>query len=596
MSCVRANNREECESGLLKDLLEPLSTENCLCVLLARMNDHTKAYTGLEVTYNGIKLIRTSDPSAKVVLDNLVPPLAPLSVLHIGTQRPMNLIPKKFSPSLPCVVDLMMEHLSVLTIFPETLENMSIHYPGGNTSTASTEHTFIISTINDGRIEGKDKIMSDDVRAKEEVSIDLPNKTPRPYTHEQVNIKTDSRTAGQEPADSETDDLETDEPEVVEQGIAYSETADLGPHVLIPTNQDTADPKNTLLGTIALETTDHETDAQIYTEPETANLGTYDPDKENAYSETAEKETVDRESTESDPDILPTPHQKTSDSKTADTKTANLGTSDPDQENFDAETAETETADPVVLPTSHQETADTETAIIGNTVLKSVDSETTGLETSDVETAHSETTDPEIADISIGTSDQKSSKPETNELETADQETTDQNTSAHDETATGNVPIDDTAQINESLADELVYKNTINESTGSGSYVAVSLSPDVDSEKLTPEKSRENSTSNPILFLQKGIYTDVVKKLSSKSIKPWLKDCGLKPASTLVTNKKILLGHIEGAIAGDTMLSAQFIGRLTKNMNDSAILTELFNFGINEKEMQEQEKLSCRVI
>ena len=129
-----------------------------------------------------------------------------------------------------------------------------------------------------------------------------------------------------------------------------------------------------------------------------------------------------------------------------------------------------------------------------------------------------------------------------------------------------------------------MYKNTLNESTGSGSYVAVSLSPDVDSEKLTPEKTRENSTSNPILFLQKGIYTDVVKKLSSKSIKPWLKDCGLKPASTLVTNKKILLGHIEGAIAGDTTLSAQFIGRLTKNMNDSAILTELFNFGINEKE------------
>ena len=111
--------------------LNQSASENCLCILLCRMNDHTKAITGLEMKHNGIWIIKTTDPSAKVELENLVPPLTPFTFLHIGDQRTMNFIPRKFDLSLPCVIDLIMEHLSLLTIIPETLEHMSIHYPVG---------------------------------------------------------------------------------------------------------------------------------------------------------------------------------------------------------------------------------------------------------------------------------------------------------------------------------------------------------------------------------------------------------------------------------------------------------------------------------
>ena len=90
-------------------------------------------------------------------------------------------------------------------------------------------------------------------------------------------------------------------------------------------------------------------------------------------------------------------------------------------------------------------------------------------------------------------------------------------------------------------------------------------------------------TSKEMLFLQKDIYIDIIEKLSSKNIRPWIKDCGIKPAHALADNKKLLFNHIEEAMLGNKTLSVALIGRLTKTMNDSAISTELFNFGIEVK-------------
>ena len=53
-----SDSKEECKSNFLKDLLEPVSNENCLRILLCCTNDHTKAITGQEMKHNGIKIIK----------------------------------------------------------------------------------------------------------------------------------------------------------------------------------------------------------------------------------------------------------------------------------------------------------------------------------------------------------------------------------------------------------------------------------------------------------------------------------------------------------------------------------------------------------
>ena len=103
-------------------------------------------------------------------------------------------------------------------------------------------------------------------------------------------------------------------------------------------------------------------------------------------------------------------------------------------------------------------------------------------------------------------------------------------------------------------------------------------------DKNTEPRKPSTLADKETLFLQKTIYSNVIDILSSKNIKPWMKDCGLKPAPTLLTNKKLLLRHIEEAIFEDKTLTISFIIKLTKNLNDPAISTELFNFGIAEKE------------
>ena len=87
-----------------------------------------------------------------------------------------------------------------------------------------------------------------------------------------------------------------------------------------------------------------------------------------------------------------------------------------------------------------------------------------------------------------------------------------------------------------------------------------------------------------MLFLQKDIYIDLIEKLSSKNKRSCIKDCGIKPAHALADNKSLLLNHIEEAMLENKTLSIALIGRLTKTLNDSAISTELFNFGIEVKE------------
>ena len=142
-----AHTRDDCESSILKNLLQPICKDNCLKGLLARMNDHVNDCTGLQIIYDGLKIIKSTDCTVKVSLDSVVPPKTPLSILHIGKTRQMNIIPKKFDPNLPCVVDLSMENLSLLTIFPETLDSMSVYYPSECASTVPDENIFIITFI-----------------------------------------------------------------------------------------------------------------------------------------------------------------------------------------------------------------------------------------------------------------------------------------------------------------------------------------------------------------------------------------------------------------------------------------------------------------
>ena len=86
------------------------------------------------------------------------------------------------------------------------------------------------------------------------------------------------------------------------------------------------------------------------------------------------------------------------------------------------------------------------------------------------------------------------------------------------------------------------------------------------------------------LFLQESIYKDIVENLSAKVAEKWVKECcNITPASTGAINKKLIIKETEKALNGEKKLTISLLGRLTQKMNDTAISTELYNFGITAK-------------
>ena len=104
-----------------------ITTRNCLLYLLSRLNHHTSRMIPTFTGFNGLNILHLSELNKKASLehrdyqeDN---PL-PLVILHIGSSRGLNLIPRKFNRRIVDVYDIQLENFSLLIESPEAHQTM----------------------------------------------------------------------------------------------------------------------------------------------------------------------------------------------------------------------------------------------------------------------------------------------------------------------------------------------------------------------------------------------------------------------------------------------------------------------------------------
>ena len=103
------------DENLLMNYLKTINQDNCLKILLACINKHINQSFTRNVSFNGLKVHKSSDRSVRVLISNVNDETNPLSILHIGKDRGVSLIPKK------CISTIgRMETLMFMTFLLET--------------------------------------------------------------------------------------------------------------------------------------------------------------------------------------------------------------------------------------------------------------------------------------------------------------------------------------------------------------------------------------------------------------------------------------------------------------------------------------------
>ena len=113
---------------------------------------------------------------------------------------------------------------------------------------------------------------------------------------------------------------------------------------------------------------------------------------------------------------------------------------------------------------------------------------------------------------------------------------------------------------------------------------------DMNCDHRSSNQSETGQEDRELSFLQSELYTGIIEKLTARNAEKWVKECGITQSSSCCGNQKILLKVIDLAIAGKTKLPATLINKLVQKLNDSAITTELYNWGITSKKTAKSRK------
>ena len=101
--------------------------------LLTLLNGHISEASDYTVRYNGLKITSTPDRCSRIPIPYNPDPSGgsykPTAVLHLGKDRSLDMIPKKYHPDMTDVFDVQLGNFSVLTLLPDVQREMSIHLP-----------------------------------------------------------------------------------------------------------------------------------------------------------------------------------------------------------------------------------------------------------------------------------------------------------------------------------------------------------------------------------------------------------------------------------------------------------------------------------
>ena len=510
----QARVMDEHSSVLLTDLLEPISQDNCLQALMSRINNHVRSLTGAEMFLNSTKIFQAKDTLSNIMLNDLSPPHSHLCVLHIGNQRPINIIPRKYDATIPWMTDLPMEHMSLLTIFPETLKAMTINYPKESTISSSDESIIIIATM--GLPSHYDHFSLTDQNTSNDV--------PLPHVNlAQHNITCDK----DEKVQFTRDRAEHDQSN---QGLIEEQHDIINEHTTpVPTPQDQCTQEQI------------EQDQIPYDQAERGQTSLDQAGQAQTPLDRTEQNQVSYHQAEEDRTSLDQPGQDQVSYFQAERDQTSLDQAGQAQTPLDR-TEE----DQVSYHQAEQDQTSLDQPGQDQVSYFQADLDQTSLDqAAQVQTPYDQAEQDQVSYYQAE-QDQTS-------LVQAEQDQT-----SHNHIEQGQIAHDQ-ADKDQNFHDQLA------------------------------------NTPKSLLFLQKTIYTDIIEHLSSRKIKPWMKDCGIKPTQTVAFNRTLLLDHIEDSIVGAKFLTAPFISRLTKSMKDIAISTELFNFGITPKENAGERKNQLQI-
>ena len=116
-------------------LSTPVPVEPCpiLEELLLLFNEHITNNSSCATHYKGLKIVSMPDRSRRLPISckpNHENDYRPTAILHLGKDRSLDMIPKKYSTFMKDVFDVQLGNFSVLTLLPDTQREMTIYLPG----------------------------------------------------------------------------------------------------------------------------------------------------------------------------------------------------------------------------------------------------------------------------------------------------------------------------------------------------------------------------------------------------------------------------------------------------------------------------------
>ena len=118
--------------------------------LMSIINEHISIVSGKLTSFDGLKITSMPDRSTRLPIEEKSAissgTYQPTAILHLGKDRSLDIIPKRFDPSMKDVFDVQLGNFSVLTILPEAQKAMTIYLPQETvTEENEADHHIIIT-------------------------------------------------------------------------------------------------------------------------------------------------------------------------------------------------------------------------------------------------------------------------------------------------------------------------------------------------------------------------------------------------------------------------------------------------------------------
>ena len=131
-----------------------INVDNCLLQVLAELNRHAwklaRTNDQLDVVYNGLSITSMIDRNTRHPVNKLVDisPKYPLITMHLGLERSVDAIPKKFGSNLNEVYTISLGNFYTLSILPEAQESYRFTLPAEGSGIGHSDfHVYLSPTI-----------------------------------------------------------------------------------------------------------------------------------------------------------------------------------------------------------------------------------------------------------------------------------------------------------------------------------------------------------------------------------------------------------------------------------------------------------------